>query len=162
MRNDIDHAVVDVNDVADYFIYKSQFDARRRSSISPLKLQKLLYYSQAWFYTLMERKLFSDKIEAWVHGPVVPSIYDKYKRYGYNDISKNVDNIPQSIKRNEDVKDILDAVWYTYNQFDAKTLEKISHMESPWRKARGDLKAYQPSNREITVEDMRNYYKTYI
>lgn len=149
-------AVVDVNDVADYFIYKGKFYELQRGSISNLKLQKLLYYSQAWFYTLTGYKLFDEKVKAWAHGPVVPNIYYKYKKYGYNGITKKVNSIPPLIERNVNVKDVLKGVWRTYGDFSAKDLEKITHLEPPWQRARNT-----PS-KEITVDKMKDHYKSYL
>jgi len=60
-------------------------------NLTNLKLQKLLYYSQAWYLALNDETLFSDDIEAWVHGPVVSSVYQEYKKYRYHDI--DCDNI---------------------------------------------------------------------
>ena len=64
--------------VADWILSKVNKSAG--DTLSPLKLQKLLYYCQAWHYTIFNKELFDEKIEAWAHGPVVPS---QYKRFSY-------------------------------------------------------------------------------
>lgn len=162
MNTQID-TVINVQDVADYFIFKSNFDDKHRSTISPLKLQKLIYYAQAWYSTFNEgKKLFNDDIEAWVHGPVVPAIYHEYKQFGYNDILKNVNRTPSSIETCTNIKGILDAVWEMYSEYDAKALEKLTHSEMPWKKARGNISPYEPSNAKISVESMAEYYKNYL
>lgn len=81
-------------------------------SMTPKKLQKMLYYAYAWTLTLtnekeddLSNKLFSDKFEAWVHGPVIPEIYQAYKEYGYTNIPKCESEI--SID-NKDIESILD------------------------------------------------------
>lgn len=154
---------IDVLDVAKYFLYKSKFDENHYVTITPLKLQKLVYYAQAWYVTLNDgEKIFQDKIEAWVHGPVVRKLYDEYKKYGYNFINENVKHIPNSIKNNEKVKQILDLVWEIYHEYDAKTLEKLTHSEEPWRKARKGLPSYAASNNEISIETMQKYYGQYL
>ena len=84
-----------VDNVADYFLSKE--------SMSPKKLQKLVYYGYAWTIALLNDtaedihfKLFESDIEAWVHGPVVPELYQKYKDFGWHDIPK-VENFDESI-----------------------------------------------------------------
>ena len=62
---------MDILDVARTFLYMD--------SMSHKKLQKLCYYAQAWYVTIKNKPLFEDDIEAWVHGPVVPSLYSQYK-----------------------------------------------------------------------------------
>ena len=59
--------------IADWIL--SQLNSNSGDTISPLKLQKLLYYCQAWHYTIFNEVLFDERIEAWTHGPVVPSQY---------------------------------------------------------------------------------------
>ena len=74
-----------VDNIADFFLSKE--------SISPKKLQKLVYYSYAWSIALLndspeniQFKLFESDVEAWVHGPVVPELYRKYKDFGWQEI----------------------------------------------------------------------------
>lgn len=157
--------LIDVTDVADYFIYKSNFDNKFRRTISPLKLQKLIYYAQAWHVTLNSgKKMFDEDIEAWVHGPVVRSIYGKYRCYGYNFISEEIKQPPKSLNQKEHngKRNTLDLVWNLYNDLDAKTLEKMTHSEEPWQKTREDIPSHQASNRVISTQSMQDYYKKYL
>ena len=68
------------HDVAKYFV--SLVDEEAGDSISNLKLQKLLYYAQGAHLALRDEPLFGEPIEAWTHGPVVPSVYRQYKQHG--------------------------------------------------------------------------------
>lgn len=68
-----------IDDIAKYFIYISHKEKR---PVSNQKLQKLLYYAQAWYLVEYGKKLYEDDIEAWVHGPTIPSVYRKYKKHG--------------------------------------------------------------------------------
>lgn len=61
-----------------------QSEKSAESLITPLKLQKLLYYAQAWSLVFRGKALFYEDIEAWVHGPVIPLVYQRYKHHGYN------------------------------------------------------------------------------
>ncbi len=70
----------ELSDIAEYFIYLSNKSDRH---ITNLKLQKLVYYAQAWHLVFFNRKLYDAPIEAWIHGPAVRSLYKKYKRSGF-------------------------------------------------------------------------------
>ena len=119
-------------DVANYFLTKLAYEDE--SSITPLKLQKLCYYAQAWSFAWDENKLFDEDFQAWAHGPVNPQLYDKYKVYGARDIP-----IPEEADFsmfNEDQKETMDVVWNEYGIYDGKYLERLTHQEAPWKDAR--------------------------
>ena len=69
-------------DVANWFT--CSLDREAGDSITHLKLQKLIYYSQAWSLALNGIALFEEDFEAWAHGPVIPEVYQEYKEYGFN------------------------------------------------------------------------------
>jgi|ADGO01.1.fsa_nt_gi Uncharacterized phage-associated protein len=115
--------------VADYFILKS--DAENRV-ITNKKLQKLVYYAQAWHLVFTNKKLFNDPIEAWMHGPAVRSLWHKYKKYGYSPITEKP--LRPNIKK--DAVALLDEVWRVYGKHDANYLEALTHSEEPWINAR--------------------------
>ena len=139
------------SDIAKYFIASFQ---RKREPISNLKLQKLLYYAQAWHLALYGTPIFSENIEAWVHGPVVRSVFREYKQSGWNPLfAEGHSNISS-----EQVKYHLKEVIRAYGKFDAVALERMTHGESPWRDARGNLAPDEPSNRVITNEAMEKFY----
>ncbi|WP_442598624.1 Panacea domain-containing protein [Neobacillus sp. D3-1R] len=105
-------------------------------SITPLKLQKLLYYCQGWYMAFSKGEpLFNEDLEAWEHGPVVPDIYFKYKHHRYLTISTEIfENKNRKGKTIFDKKqlDILNTVWETYGHYDGKYLEELTHQEDPW------------------------------
>jgi len=123
--------------------------------ITNLELQKLVYYAQAWHLALYERPLFDDAIEAWVHGPVVRSLYSKYKGFGAGPIVKQVHSlsIPSRVERH--LQDVLLA----YGHLSAFQLEHLTHSEQPWRSARGDLPPDVNANHVISRKDMTEYFK---
>jgi uncharacterized phage-associated protein len=142
------------SDIAKYFIFKSNKENR---PITNKKLQKLLYYGQAWALVLLDgKKLFNDKIEAWIHGPAIRSIYGKYKPFGFNDIVIDIDENELKIKGKN--KEILDAVWKVYGKYDANYLEILTHNELPWQKGREGLDNTDSSSNEINLKIMKEYY----
>lgn len=144
------------DEVADWFL------AKGKGSISPKKLQKLVYYAYAWTLTLLnesadnlKNRLFNDAhFEAWVHGPVIHELYNEYSKYGFSDISESKDK-PLFV---EDVEDVLNQVWDVYGKYNADQLESMTHQESPWLNARKGLSPLDSSTNIISDEDMFNCY----
>ncbi len=104
---------------------------------------------------LKKEPLFTDKIEAWIHGLAIASLYREYKRFGFDPISievkdSEIDDVPS--------KDLLDEVWSAYGKYDAKYLEFLTHNEDPWLKARDAVASDEHCENEITQESMQSYY----
>lgn len=131
----------------------------RCEDITPLALQKLLYYSQAFYTLFVGSNLVNDDCEAWVHGPVYKVIYEEYKNYGRNiiDIEKN-ENI-ENIELDELEETIIDNVIKYFGCYRAKVLEEMTHNEKPWIITRIGLKKNEPCNRIIKKELINEYFK---
>lgn len=145
---------VSVFDIADFFLNKD--------SLTPKKLQKLVYYAYAWFIALNNENeneitniLFNEQPEAWIHGPVFPSLYNKYKKYNWNEIEKKEIH---SSKLNKDLKAFLNDVWIKFGKFSADELEYMTHQEEPWEKARNNIAHTIRSNEKISNKDIFIYY----
>lgn len=124
------------------------------ASMSQKKLQKLCYYAQGLYGALTGEKLFKEELEAWIHGPVSPLLYNVYKVYGYWDIPKK-----ELKNENQELKEITEQIYRIYGNLDGDQLEYLTHQESPWRNARGNLEPYEPSNEIISFEEMKKYFK---
>ena len=128
--------------VARYFL-KNAID------ITPLALQKLLYYAQAFFYALFKENLFDDDCQAWTYGPVFPEIYDRYKAFGYDPIDnpfKNYSDDTDILTERE--KRFLDVIISTFGDYSGKILSEMTHNEKPWTESRGGL---HPDDRSMTI-----------
>lgn len=150
--------LVSAKEVADYFIWKSNNSVPPRP-ITNKKLQKLVYYSQAWFLAIKSSVLFPEKIEAWVHGPVVRELYFNFRLFNSSPIVKEIsfdliDKIPSDIKK------FLDDVWSIYGKFDSGYLETLTHSESPWQEAREGLAVDEISENEINIDSIKKYYSS--
>ena len=138
--------------IAKYFIKKAQDEGE---TITNKKLQKLLYYAQAWNLALNEKPLFKEDIEAWVHGPAIREVYVKYKKFGFHPIKEEV-----STKDFKNIdSDLLDEVWRVYGKYDADYLEVLTHNEEPWQKARQGFEPADLATTIISHDDMGAYYK---
>jgi uncharacterized phage-associated protein len=137
-------------DVAKYMIAQS---AKKQSPISNLKLQKLLYYCQAWHLASERKALFPDVIEAWVHGPVVPTVFQHYREYKWTPIKEStIPALPS------DKAMFVNKVLAAYGKLSAEQLERLSHKEEPWLMARKNLPPHAPSTAEISLLVMRDYF----
>ena len=154
-----------VLDVARYII---NYSNEKDYGISNLKLQKLLYFVQAFFLVRSQGKqtCFNAKIEAWDFGPVVPDVYHEFKRYGSGDIPlirtylESSDNyrsfywapFDKKVISRED-REIIAEVVDNFKDYSATALVKLTHNQDPW------IEAYHTGeNNEITVESMRGYF----
>lgn len=145
--------------VAEYLILKSPKSPKEGYQVTNKRLQKLLYYVQAWHLAVNGTPLFSDKIEAWIHGPAIREIYETYKSFVAQPIVKEVDpGIIESLGK--DNVAFIDRVMAAYSKYDTATLEFMTHTEEPWQIARRGLEVNESSSNEITQESMKNYYAT--
>ncbi|MGH4121252.1 type II toxin-antitoxin system antitoxin SocA domain-containing protein [Clostridium sp.] len=124
--------------------------------ITPLALQKLLYYVQGFYYAFMNRFIFEENCEAWVHGPVYRTVYNKYRGYCYDPIKCN-DLITDIILSGSE-KTIIDNVIKNLGGYSGKTLEAFTHLETPWLITRGDLPISSNTDREIDRQLISSYF----
>ncbi len=144
--------------IADYFIALSN---DTENLITNLKLQKLVYYVQAWHLAVFKEPIFKDNFEAWVHGPVIPQLYRDYKQFSYNPISeeKEASDILFSNFGSE-IQTILSDVTEEYFGRTAYELEQLTHSEDPWIKARNGIAASENSSQLIEQGSMKDYYSS--
>ncbi len=138
-------------------------------SVCPLKLQKILYYIQAWYLVYFNKEmLFDEKPEAWVNGPVYRSIYNQYKNIGiYDQITPEQIDIEGDLKKKKEELDLdndqlefLESIFRFYGTMSHDKLVFLTHSEKPWSEKREGLNPFEYSNEEISLETMYNYYKS--
>lgn len=136
-------------DVAKYVIW---YCSKKGYAVSNLKLQKMLYFIQAEFLVKRSSRCFIDRIEAWGLGPVVPRIYDEYKKYGSAEIpSKGFDTASMKIKRTDQAR--INKVVDKCSKYSASALVEITHRQDPWKRV---YRKYE--NNEITPDSIRAYF----
>lgn len=140
-------------DVATWFL--KNIDRSAGDSVTHLKLQKLVYYAQAWSLALTGQPLFEEDLQAWAHGPVAPSVYRAFAGEGWNALPAPV----REVEFAEEQAALLEEIAEVYGTFQAKQLENMTHSEAPWLTARGGLPPEAPSRSVISKESMRDYYK---
>ena len=140
---------VSVHDVASYILSK-------RGIMTTMKLQKLVYYCQAWSLVWDEEPLFNEEIEAWANGPVVRELYDKHK--GFFNVSSWRAGDPLNLTKKQ--KETINSVLKYYGDKSSQWLSDLTHKEDPWRNARRGLTPSMRGNRTITLASMMEYYSS--
>lgn len=129
----------------------------RCGDITPLALQKGLYYIQGFYYAFYNEFIFSEDCEAWVHGPVYREIYNRYSNYKFNPINGDKEFDDSSFSSSE--KAIVESVAKNLCCYSGKILEKFTHSELPWLITRGDLAFNVPSNKVIEKSMISKYFE---
>jgi uncharacterized phage-associated protein len=145
---------IPVENVENYFLRQSV--PYTETGITPLKLQKLIYFAHAWYMFLNDGEpLIEEEFQAWVHGPVCPPVYYRYRHYGFSQIP-----IPDyELPINDQVEQVLNLVWNMYGGFDGRYLEELTHQEIPWIMARGDAADDERLAVRINNELIYEYYQ---
>lgn len=118
-----------------------------------MKLQRLVYYCQAWSLVWEDRTIYENRIEAWAHGPVVVDLYYAHRgKYMLESVGGNPSILLQS-----DIQTI-DAVLEYYGEKSSQWLSDLTHQEHPWQKVRDPLSKGQRGSEEITLASMAEYY----
>ena len=146
---DLEPPRIQVFDVAAYILEKVR-------TMTTMKLQKLVYYSQAWSLVWDEEPLFEENIEAWANGPVVRDLFDYHR--GMYEISAMPIGNPRLL--NQVQQETVDAVLEYYGDKSAQWLIELTHMEDPWVQARKGLPKLERGNRIISLDAMADYYSS--
>lgn len=147
-----------VENVCDYVI-SSVIEAGE--SLNNLKLQKLLYYVQAWHLVFENSPLIDEKFEAWVHGPVSREVFSRFasEKSLYSDVligDVRPDFTPASLTDSQ--REHIDRVLSVYAKFSGSQLEEMTHREDPWVKARNGCEPWERCSVPIDENLMKEYY----
>jgi uncharacterized phage-associated protein len=135
------------HDVAAYILQK-------QGEMSAMKLQKLVYYAQAWHLVWEDRPLFKERIEAWSNGPVVRELYNRHR--GQFMVKTWSAGDPAGLTPKE--RQTIDVVLSFYGDKSAHWLSELTHVEPPWADARRGLSPAERGEREISKAAMVEYY----
>lgn len=137
-----------VIDVAEYILSKT-------GDITAMKLQKLVYYSQAWSPAFDDEPIFNEEIQAWAAGPVCRSLFNKHKGLY---IVSTVGGNPESVT--ESAKERINSVIEVYGGKTAQWLSDLTHTERPWISARKGVPPTKNSTNVITMQSMKRFYRS--
>ena len=145
-------------DVARYFLKRSQeIDSK---GLDPMKLNKLVFLAQGWHLGIHDESLINEDIEAWKHGPVIPSLYHKFKWYRARTIPfKKYKDIPDQLLTDK-ITEFLDMVWSSYKDHNAVYLSNLTHIkDSPWEKTWNLFGGHLIKGAVIDQDEMKGYYR---
>ncbi len=146
--------------VSDKMLRVIAYIFEKQEEVTPLMLQKLLYFIQGIYSALYGKPIFEEDCRAWVHGPVYPEVYDLFRDFKYNPIDDARFAILKGKAEDltEDEKRVIDLVANTFGMYSGKVLEKITHNEAPWLEARKGYGDGIPSGALLSKERIMNYY----
>lgn len=145
-----DKPMLNIFDVAKYFLSLGKMNNK--------KLQKLCFYAQAWYFALYNQKLIDTTFEAWIHGPVSPELYTRYKDWGGLNIILSEEDI-HNVNISEEQKQFLKTIFLAYEQYSGDDLEKLTHKEEPWKDARKNFKPDQICRVQISDDSIKTFYQ---
>lgn len=147
-----------IDDITDYIIYSVKSEQSRVSLIN-MKIQKLLYYIQAWSYGINNTPLFEGEFEAWIHGPINRHIYDRFSKYKtlYSEIDLT-DCIRKSVELTREETVFVDFILENYVKYSGAELELLIRDEIPWIKTRSLIDRNEQCNKTISSDLLREYY----
>lgn len=155
----------DAKAVANYFLDAA---ADAKTSLTPMKLQKLIFFAHGWHLALCDEPLIADPIEAWQFGPVVPSIYHEFKHERSGAISSKATELdfeefevvePRVAEDDSKARRIMAQIWKTYGPISAVRLSNLTHLPgTPWATARAN---HGESSRNVPIHDslIKEYFK---
>lgn len=118
----------DARQIANWFVTRSQRDGKMLSIMS---LLKLTYIAHGWHLETQNTPLFSNRVEAWQYGPVVPDVYRDFRRQGIN-VSDPVTTVPNAPFAKQD-EEFLEQIYNIYGRLAAFQLSEITHVPGgPW------------------------------
>ncbi|MCR5833117.1 MAG: DUF4065 domain-containing protein [Selenomonadaceae bacterium] len=128
-------------------------------TMSAMKLQKLIFYSQAMSLVWDDVPLFEDDFEAWAKGPVCRALFNAHKGKFFlknsdflNPYKPNISNL--STEQKETINTVVDSL----KDYPPYVLSDMVHKEKPWLEARGDLPQGARCQNIITKNSMLEYY----
>ncbi|MCM1308946.1 MAG: DUF4065 domain-containing protein [Butyrivibrio sp.] len=134
---------------------------KQLNEVTPLMLQKLLYFIQGIHSALYGKPIFAEDCRAWAHGPVYPKVYDLFRDFKYNPIDDArfalLEGAEDTLTAKE--KKVADLVVNTFGMYGGKALERITHNEAPWKNARNGYGDSIPSSELLSKKSIMSYYE---
>jgi YD repeat-containing protein len=140
-----------------------------KKNMTTMKLLKILWFANGYWFAITNKKLFAETFEAWRYGPVLPSVYHEFKRFGAYPIEKGTyscdfdpykeDEANKNMLASDaqQLRKFLNKIWDMYGKFNANHLVNLTHQEgTPWRKV------YNQDERfiEIPDDDIKEYFSS--
>lgn len=154
--------------IANYFIDHA---ASLGQQLTPMKLQKLIYFAHGWNLAINNKPLINEQVEAWQFGPVIESVYHEFKHFGRDSIKGHAVDIelvdadkmdirytaPTIDYKDADTRALLDKIWDAYGRYTAIQLSNMTHKEgTPWEQTWGADGV--PMGTDINIDVIKEYF----
>jgi uncharacterized phage-associated protein len=136
----------------------AKYITERTGEVSAMKLQKLIYYAQAWSLVWEEEPLFPEDFQAWANGPVIPTLYARHR--GMFKVSSSLFDDADSESLTQAERGNVDKVLAFYGDKTAQWLSNLTHQENPWLEARQGLPVGASSEAIIPQAALHEYYSS--
>ena len=137
------YILISPTNVANNFIKRSK---EENISITPLKLQKLVYFLYMSYLVKTGDKLFTERFETWKYGPVLPSLYSEFMAYGQKPITTyGKDSLGKGymVEEKGAFAECVNDVWETYKTCTGQALSELTHRpNTAWTKAKETMRPY--------------------
>ena len=150
----------EINFISDKLLMVISCIFENLEEVTPLALQKLLYFIQGIHLAIYDKPLFNDDCYAWIHGPVYKNVYRLFRDFTYNPIDDSKFIMLKNRYKDLSVDEIayIKTITDTFGMYNAKTLEKITHIEDPWKNS--EINECGILNSEIINKDrIKSYYR---
>ncbi len=133
----------------------AQYILQAKGPVTAMKLQKLVYYCQAWSLVWDDAPLFDEQIQAWANGPVCPELYNLHRGMFliHGPLSVGAAGALSDVQR-----ETIDAVLLAYSSRTSHWLSDLTHSEAPWNDAREGMPGGARGSQEITHAAMAEFY----
>lgn len=133
----------------------------KNGSISNMKLQKLIFYTEVVFMAVTNKSLFEENYEAWKHGPVLPSVYHEFKKYSLlrSNIPYTRESKDTELNLSSEYVELIDKVIEVFGKHNEDALRNSSHNEQPYKVARRGVPEDASSNAIMEKTQLKKFYR---
>ena len=148
--------------VSDKMLRVISYIFEKLEEVTPLTLQKLLYFNQGVYSAIYQKPLFMEECQAWIHGPVYPDVYNMFRDFKYSPIEDDRFAVFDGTedRLTEEEKEVIDHVLNTFGRYSGRVLEQITHREKPWKDARDGYGDKIPAKEALSKESIKEYFET--
>lgn len=141
------------------------------ADVSPMKLQKLVYFADAWNLAFHNDPLIKDEIQAWQYGPVIEDVYHEFKDFGNSRITRMATDIdfsagkfissePEVPSTDHETHNLLKEIWRVYGKFSPIQLSNLTHASgTPWSMVANAYGSQLPRGVTIPNELIKQHFK---
>jgi len=154
--------------ISNYFLDKA---VAKCAPLTPMKVQKLVFFGHGWSLGLLDHPLINETVEAWKFGPVIRSLYDEFREFGSSVVTRHARKykmtdgeikaiIPRLPEDAVEERALLSRIWDVYHKYTGVQLSNMTHAEgTPWAETVKPYGGHPPLGLDIPDEVIKQYFK---